>query len=456
MRFVVAAIVALAVYFAASLLWPAHDLSVASGPAQLRAVQRSHGPYERDLLARPAPRDADAYAEAATQLSALGLDEASAALAAWMESHVWRRLLGQPDAVPATIADAIEAGRGGGAALADLRAQVLAKSLRLDIDEAADAATAPWGGRAASGDAAPVAEAPGLWSRKRAIGGYEMYLALRATNAAGTPIGPFRLVVAWNGNDGQRLVCEHRDAGAAAIAPGGSVAVWCRDLGGDGRQLPVSNPAGWRGDGRAPNTLRAAAKDSTLDFPDLDVRIPGFDRSTFFLRDLRAASVQAQDAVRRLGCAQLGNCLRSPFKPQAMNAALLAWAVLMVVLVVLAFSYRRHRAFVLVLALFSCWIAMGRAMLAWRSDAYFSSSAASAALWLLVGAALAFLAGSMRSGGGEREAVVVEAGAETVHAARVGTATIVVRVILAIVAIAVVFAAVAFGAILYGLSHWRG
>lgn len=455
MRLVVAAIIVLAVYFAASLLWPAHDLSVASGPAQLRAAQRSHGPYERDLLARPAPRDADAYAEAATQLSALGLDEASTALAAWMESHVWRRLLGQPDAVPATIADAIEAGRGGEAALADLRAQVLAKSLQLDIDETADAATAPWSGRAAPGSAAPVAEAPGLWSRKRAAGGYEMHLALRATNAAGTPIGPFRLVVAWNGNDGQRLACEHRDAGAAAMAPGASVAVWCRDLGGDGRQLPVSNPAGWRGDGRAPNTLRAVAKDSTLDFPDLDVRIPGFDRSAFFLRDLRAASAQAQDAVRQLGCAQLGNCLRSPFKPQAMNAALLAWAVLMVVLVVLAFSYRRHRAFVLVLALFSCWIAMGRAMLAWR-DAYFSSSVASAALWLLVGGVLAFLAGSMRGRGGEREAVVVAAGTKAAHAAPVGTATIVVRVILAIAAIALVFAAVAFGAILYGLSHWRG
>jgi len=292
MRVVAVAIVALAIYFAASLLWPAHDRSVVQGAVPPREAAHG-GTYARDLLARAAPRDADAYAAAVTQLAALGEDDASAALGAWMESHVWRRLLGQADAVPAIVADAIAAGRGVAPALADLRAQVLAKSLRLEVDETADAASA-----AAAHDermppdaVAPAAVAPGLWSHRRPRGDYEMRLALRVTNTAGTPIGPFRLVVAWNGHDDQRLACERRAAGTAAIAPGGAATVWCRDLGGDGRQLPVSDPARWRGDGSAPNRPVAIASGSTLDFPELDVRIPGFDQHTFFLRDLRGASI---------------------------------------------------------------------------------------------------------------------------------------------------------------------
>jgi hypothetical protein len=457
MRVVAVAIVALAIYFAASLLWPAHDRSVVQGAVPQREAAHG-GTYARDLLARAAPRDADAYAAAVTQLAALGEDDASAALGAWMESHVWRRLLGQADAVPATVADAIAAGRGVAPALADLRAQVLAKSLRLEVDETADAASA-----AAAHDermppdaVAPAAVAPGLWSHRRPRGDYEMRLALRVTNTAGTPIGPFRLVVAWNGHDDQRLACERRAAGTAAIAPDGAATAWCRDLGGDGRQLPVSDPARWRGDGSAPNRPVAIASGSTLDFPELDVRIPGFDQHTFFLRDLRGASMQAQGEVRRLGCAQLGDCLRAPFKPQAIDVALLAWAVSMVFLVVAAFSYRRHRAFALVLALFSCWIALGRTTLAWRGDAYFSSSAGGASLWLLLGAAAAFLAWSLRAPVADRALAPAMPGASGPPPPRVGTATIVGRALLAIVAIGVIFAALAFGAILYGLSHWRG
>jgi hypothetical protein len=453
----------LAVFFASSLLWPAHDTSDShvSGPS----ILASDSPYLHALMALPAPQSTDAYADIAGRLSAAGLDDERRGLDAWMERHVWRHLLGQADDLPATVADVIATGRNATVTLNGLRAQVLDAALRLDIDTTADGSTAPAprNGRNASEPLRPVDGAPGLWSLAQAPWGYQLWLALRVANATATPLGAFRLVVAWNGDADRRMVCEHRDPQGALIPHGSSVVVWCRDLGGDGRQQITTDPLRWRSDGRSPDSVTVVARDSTLDLPELEVRIPGFDHNAFFLRNMRPAYIQAEGALRGLDCRQLGNCLRLPFKPRFMNAAVLVWTVLMVVLLVAAFSHRRFRLPVLLLGWYSIWNAMGRAMLAWRGDAHLSTSVTGAVAWLLAGGALALLAMLLAAPRNAYTPTAARTGVDTGPRVRsgetiprVGTATLVIRVIVTLVVIGAILAAAALAVIFYGLSHWQG
>ena len=367
MRIATVLLLGLALYFGAGLLWPARY----EGPRYVPPAA-ADSPAVRALHARPLAADAASYADVAVELYALQQREDALAYSHWMQARAWRRFLGRDEPALANVGEAIEAGRGGEAELATLRADVLARVVAVRVDTAL--APAMLDLFASSEDLSRGrtinAVVPGLWSID--VDGYhDLRTAVKVRNLASaplasTPFAPVRLVVAWDGERDKSLRCE--SVGGSRFEPGLEITLWCRSMADLGWKTD-SKPIDWIRSGRSndEHRLELVAEASSLAIPalDLSVRRDGNDYRT---PEVDRLAELARHRADERSCFERGTCTREMFDNTGHWRATLVWALAALAVCVTASSVGRSFALAVLLALLTTFNAGARALVAAAGD----------------------------------------------------------------------------------------
>jgi len=395
MRIVSALLLGLALYFVAGLWWPARY----EGPRYVPPAA-ADSPALRALRARPLPVDEEARAAPFVELSALQQSADATAYARWMQARAWRAFLGRAEPALADVGAAIEAGRGGEAELAALRAEVLARivSVRVDTDVAPALLEVFAAGEDMSRGRELNAIVPGLWSID--IDRYHDYrVAVKVRNLAAAPIGatplaPLRLVMSWDGERDKSLRCEPR--GGVRLEPGMEVALWCVSMADLGWKT-AAEPIEWMrsGAGTDDHRLELVAEASSLAIPALELAVLR-GGNEYRTSELDHLAELARHRAGERGCFERGTCTREMFDETGHWRATLAWALAALGVCVTAATLGRSVVIAVLLALFTTFNAGARALVAAAGDAHPFPLLRSAS-WIVACVGLAVLAWSLRA-----------------------------------------------------------
>ena len=335
MRYLSIIILAMAVYLSAGLYWlRSHPVSPMGDPP---LASRS-SPYVHALMESVPPSDMDGYRRLMATLNVLGMADESRAVSAYAERRAWTRMLGLPEAPASSVAAAVAAKADGHPPLDALRRDVMAKTLRIAIDETAQAP-----GYMPQKETMQ-AVAPGVWSSyydRQGVRSYEYRLRVLAINISDTPLGRMHIRLALTGNPKQVFDCADGDSGQPAVTPGGaSRSLWCA--------LDTSAAAAPAVD---PDVMRSLLGEGftflpqgTMEFPALGLQMPGapFPFATLVLRRPSEDASgyddgrQATAAILAQGCRALDTCGARWFPVKTFRAVLASWYIAVLVVAILA------------------------------------------------------------------------------------------------------------------------